>query len=202
MPLPQRTANIPENFVVYHQSGMRTMRKSWYRSRRALLWAGGAVAVACGLVALFAFGPNKNAAPEVFNDDPVQVPVVQKKAPLSEAAKKVAIRFVQTAVARENLEEAWELVGPNLRGGLTRAEWISGDNPVVPYPIDQLEVAPYKIDESFVDSALLEVALLPKEGAGVRSQIFFLGLKKVGKGENARWLVDNWVPRGSALTPR
>ena len=178
------------------------MRKSWYRSRGSLVWGGVALALVGGAVALFAFGPNKNAAPEVFNDDPVKVPVVQKKAPLSKEAKQVAIRFVQTAVARENLEEAWELVGPNLRGGLTRAEWISGNNPVVPYPIDQLSVAPYKIDESFVDSALLEVALLPKDGADIRSQIFFLGLKRVGTGENARWIVDNWVPRGSALTPR
>lgn len=178
------------------------MRKSWYRSRGALVWGGVALAAAAGVVALFAFGPNKNAAPEVFNDDPVQVPVVQKKAPLPKEAKQVAIRFVQTAVARENLEEAWELVGPNLRGGLTRAEWITGDNPVVPYPIDQLAVAPYKIDESFVDSALLEVALLPRDGANIRSQIFFLGLKRVGEGENTHWIVDNWVPRGSALTPR
>ena len=115
------------------------MRKSWYRSRGALVWGGVAVVALVGVVALFAFGPNKDAAPEVFNDDPVKVPVVQKKAPLPEEAKQVAIRFVQTAVARENLEEAWELVGPNLRGGLTRKEWISGDNPVVPYPIDQLD---------------------------------------------------------------
>jgi hypothetical protein len=181
---------------------MRTMRKSWYRSRPVLVWTVAGVTVACGVAALFAFGPNKDAAPEVFTNDPVQVPVVQKKAPLPEAAKQVAIRFVQTAVARENLEEAWELVGPNLRGGLTRKQWITGDNPVVPYPIDVLDVAPYKIDESYVDSALLEVALLPKEGADIKSQIFFLGLKKVGKGENAHWLVDNWVPRGSALIPR
>ncbi len=178
------------------------MRKTWYRSPRSLAWVGaGAVAVA-GVAALFAFGPNKDAAPEVFNNDPVQVPVVQKKVPLTDDARKVAIRFIQTAVARENLEEAWDLVGPNLRGGLSRKEWITGDNPVVPYPLEVLDVAPYKVDESFADSALLEVALLPKEGAGVKSQIFFLGLTRVGQGENARWLVDNWVPRGSALTPR
>ena len=91
---------------------------------------------------------------------------MQKKAPLPNEARKVAIRFIQTAVARENLEEAWELVGPNLRGGLTRAEWITGDNPVVPYPLDQLDVAPYKVDESFADSALLEVALLPRGRRG------------------------------------
>lgn len=178
------------------------MREKWYRSRQVQLWGGLGAIILVAIGALFAFGPNKDAAPEVFNNDPVQVPVVQEKVPLPNAARKVAIRFIQTAVARENLEEAWELVGPNLRGGLSRAEWITGDNPVVPYPIEVLNIAPYKVDESYADSALLEVALLPKEGADVKSQIFFLGLAKVGTGKNARWLVDNWVPRGSALTPR
>jgi hypothetical protein len=195
-------ANNPLNVVVYDLSSMKTMRQQWYRSRRSLPWVGlGAVAVV-GVAALFAFGPNKDAAPEVFNNDPVQVPIVQKKVPLPNEARKVAVRFIQTAVARENLEEAWELVGPNLRGGLSRKEWITGDNPVVPYPLEVLDVAPYKVDESFAESALLEVALLPKQGSDVKSQIFFLGLAKVGTGKNARWLVDNWVPRGSALTPR
>ena len=114
----------------------------------------------------------------------------------------MAVRFIQTAVARENLEEAWTLVGPNLRGGLTKKEWLTGNNPVVPYPIDKLEVAPYKVDESYETSALIEVALLPRKGSGVRSQVFFLGLKKVGSGSRTRWVVDNWVPRASAVVPR
>ena len=89
------------------------------------------------------------------------------------------MRFIQTAVARENLEEAWTLVGPNLRGGLTRAQWVTGKNPVVPYPIDKLEVAPYKVDASYTKSALIEVALVPRKDSGVRAQVFFLELRKV-----------------------
>ena len=69
-------------------------------------------------------------------------------------------------------------------------------------PIDKLDVAPYKVDESFETSALLEVALLPRKGAGVRAQVFFLELKRLGTGKNARWVVDNWVPRASAVVPR
>lgn len=181
---------------------MRTMRPKWYRSREWQLGVGALVLVLIGIGAIFAFGPNKDAAPEKFTNEPIDVPIVQRKVPLPDEARKVAIRFIQTAVARSNLEEAWELVGPNLRGGMTRTEWITGNNPVVPYPINKLDVAPYKIDESFAKSALLEVALLPTENAGVRSQVFFLGLAKVGTGENAHWVVDNWVPRGSALIPR
>jgi hypothetical protein len=36
----------------------------------------------------------------------------------------------------------------------------------------------------------------------VRAQVFFLGLRKLGTGPQARWVVDNWVPRASAVTPR
>jgi hypothetical protein len=181
---------------------MKTMRPKWYRSRQARLGLGVGVVGLVVIGAVFAFGPNKDPEPEKFTDDPVEVPVVQTKAPLPDEARKVAIRFIQTAVARSNLEEAWELVGPNLRGGLTRTEWITGNNPVVPYPLEKLDVAPYKVDESFADNALLEVALLPRKNSGVKSQIFFLGLKKVGSSKNAHWVVDNWVPRGSAVIPR
>ena len=96
----------------------------------------------------------------------MQEPETLVEVPLHADARRVAVRFIQTAVARRNLDEAWLLVGPNLRGGLTRKRWITGANPVVPYPIDELDVAPYKVDESYTTRALLEVALLPREGSG------------------------------------
>jgi hypothetical protein len=154
------------------------------------------------LALVLVLGPNKNAPPQRVSTVPAQTPEPRLKAPLSAEARRVAMRFIQTAVARENLEEAWTLVGPNLRGGLTRERWITGENPVVPFPIDKLDVAPYKVDESFETSALIEVALLPRKGAGVRAQIFFLELKRLGSGNRARWVVDNWVPRASAVVPR
>jgi hypothetical protein len=72
----------------------------------------------------------------------------------------------------------------------------------VPYPIERLDVAPYKVDASYTRSALIEVALLPRKNAGVRAQVFFLELKKVGNGVESRWVVDNWVPRASTVVPR
>ena len=172
------------------------------RTRRRVAWvlAGGAVCAA--VVLLLALGPNKDAPKERISNVPAQEPERQVKAPLPQEARQVAVRFIQTAVARENLEEAWTLVGPNLRGGLTKKEWLTGNNPVVPYPIDKLDVAPYKVDEAYETSALIEVALLPRKGSGVRAQVFFLGLVKVGSGPRTRWVVDNWVPRASAVVPR
>lgn len=172
------------------------------RRRRRLAWVGLAGLAVVSATLVFTLAPNKNTPPVHFSDAPAVVPETLTKAPLSTEARRVAIRFIQTAVARENLSEAWTLVGPNLRGGLTRAQWLTGNNPVVPYPIDKLEVAPYKVDASYTRSALIEVALLPRKNAGVRSQVFFLELKKVGAGAESRWVVDNWVPRASTVVPR
>ena len=72
----------------------------------------------------------------------------------------------------------------------------------MPYPIEKLDVAPYKVDASYTKSALIEVALLPRKNADVRAQVFFLELKKVGSGAESRWVVDNWVPRASTVVPR
>ncbi len=172
------------------------------RRRRRLAWSAlaGVAVAALGIVVLFS--PNTNAPPSHLSNAPATVPEKLVEAPLPNEARRVAVRFIQTAVAREHLDEAWTLVGPNLRGGLTRAEWVTGENPVVPYPIDELEVAPYKIDASYTKSALLEVALVPRKNAGVRAQVFFLQLRKVGEAGNGRWVVDNWVPRASTVVPR
>ena len=173
-----------------------------HRRRKRLAWAGLAAAAVATAGIVLAFAPNTDAPPSRLSDAPAVVPETLVKAPLSTEARRVAIRFIQTAVARENLAEAWTLVGPNLRGGLTRAEWVTGNNPVVPYPIEKLDVAPYKIDASYTKSALIEVALLPRRNAGVRAQVFFLELKKLGAGKESRWVVDNWVPRASTVVPR
>ena len=196
---PQTTAASPQSAVHGRLGGSP---RASARLRRRLAWSGLGVAALVGLVLVLVLGPNKNAPVEHFSSTPVQVAEPRVEAPLAKEARRVAIRFIQTAVARQNLEEAWTLVGPNLRGGLTRARWITGANPVVPYPVDQLDVAPYKVDESFETSALLEVALLPRKGSGVRAQVFFLQLKRLGSGKHARWVVDNWVPRASAVVPR
>ena len=172
------------------------------RTRRRVAWMLGGVALCLGVVGVLVFGPNTNPTPQHFSAAPVQQPEHLVHAPLPHEARRVAVRFIQTAVARKNLDEAWTLVGPNLRGGLSKKRWVSGENPVVPYPIDELDVAPYKVDASYTRSALLEVALLPRKGSGVRAQVFFLELRKLGSGHASRWVVDNWVPRASAVVPR
>jgi hypothetical protein len=59
-------------------------------------------------------------------------------APRMTAADRRAIgtlvdRFVKDAVRRQDLPAAWDLAGPDLRGGTTRAAWIRGTGVTVQY---------------------------------------------------------------------
>jgi hypothetical protein len=136
-----------------------------------------------------------------LSDEPAQVYTPRKHVPLDPQARKVAGRFILTAVARQNLGESYELAHPELRQGMSKREWLSGDIPVVYYPAKQLVAATFKVDESYPGEAILEVALLPKDSTNVKPQVFFIGLKKAGKGAAARWQVNYWVPRAAPQIP-
>ena len=173
-----------------------------HRSRRRFQWI--SVAVLVVGVVVFAgvfFRDVGKPADTPLSNTPPQIAKKQKNVPLSREARHVAGRFILTAVARRNLAESWNLVDPSLKEGFTLAKWKTGAIPVVPYPVDSIDVSPFKVDYSYKDSALLEVALIPKEGAKVKPQLFFLRLRARGEGQGRHWFVDYWVPRGAALTP-
>lgn len=132
-----------------------------------------------------------------LSSEPAQVFTPRKQVPLDGEARTVAGRFILTAVAREDLGASYELAHPELRQGLTKQEWLTGDIPVVYYPAKAIETATFKVDESYPDEAMLEVALLPKDSAQVKPQIFYIGLKKSA----ARWQVYYWVPRAAPAVP-
>ena len=83
---------------------------------------------------------------------------------------------------------------------MTRREWLTGNIPVVYYPAKAIETTTFKVDESYPDEAILEVALLPKKTVKVEPQIFYIGLKRLG-GKDGPWRVNYWVPRGKPELP-
>jgi hypothetical protein len=119
---------------------------------------------------------------------PVEMAPAERRAVIATAA-----RFVETAVRREHAEQAYDLVGPSLRGDTSRAEWRGGDIPVVPYPVED---ARWKFDYSYADEIGLQVAVFPEPGATLRPMVFNMSLRAVGNGAKRRWLVDSWSPRG------
>jgi hypothetical protein len=168
---------------------------------KAFPWVAGLVFVA-GVVAfstvyLFDTGTSVDAKITVRETGPAVVPAKQASVALDPEARKVAGRFILTAVAREHLAESYGLTHPELRQGLSLKEWLTGNIPVQYYPADAIDTATFKIDESHPNEALLEVALVPKEGAEVKPQIFYIGLKKV----KGKWLVNYWAPRSAIAIP-
>ena len=110
---------------------------------------------------------------------------------MPKSALRTAQKFIQTAVLRNDVGAAWALVTPHVRGGLTRAQWNTGNIPVVPYPQEKFGGAKFKIDRHRERDILLEV-LLTSHKPGVAPIDDFLELVPSSHG----WLVQNFTPRG------
>ena len=122
-------------------------------------------------------------------------PPKPKHVKLEPGAEKVTTRFLQTAVARKNLRDAWAIAGPHIRAGLTLKQWLSGTIPVVPFKVDARTSARMAIDYSYKNRAQLEVYVKnPRE----KGMVFFAEVIK----RNGNWIVDGWVPRVPVSIPR
>jgi hypothetical protein len=136
---------------------------------------------------------NKETA---ISAEAAQVLSPQRKVPISAAAKKVAETWILGAVTRDDLVGTFDLTHADIRGSMSRHEWETGAIPVVPYPVDELYPGRWRVTYSFADEALLEVGLVPSaESQGIKALTFFVGLKKVGTGTKAHWVVNYWSPK-------
>jgi hypothetical protein len=170
------------------------------RTQRYLLWGSGFVLAAGVAAVLIVFlGNTGHSEHAPFSNKPVDVVKAPKKVALEPAARLVAGRFILTAVQRKNLAEAWKISGPGIRQGMTYKEWLTGTIPVVPY-LDEIKLAPIKVDLSEKNHALLEVILIPKSKQA-RPEIFTIDVNKVGKGKDAHWVVNSWAPRSHPTIP-
>jgi hypothetical protein len=167
--------------------------------RKALPWIVGTIVI--GTIVGFAgyhwSNTGKSTATPLTNipaDDRSSVPKTVKLTP---EATQVARRFIQTAVARKHLPEAYALVTEQIRQGQSLKSWNTGNIAVIPYPVDDVKYAPMKIDFSYPKEAQIEVALLPKAGVKIRSQLFIMDLVK----RKGKWLVNAWVPRSAPPVP-
>ena len=179
-------------------SALRAVLSSPRQQRRLLVLA--SFVLAAGIVAVMVtfFRNTADPVPNRVTNQPANLlPKPGKRVELSREARRVAGMFILTAVGRDNLAKSWPLVHPTLKQGMTRRQWLTGNIPVQYYPVNTLDLAPMHIEESYERSAMLQVALLPKKGANIKPQVFFLGLKKIGNGKSARWLVDYWAPYSS-----
>ena len=110
---------------------------------------------------------------------------------LPPAAVQTAQKFIRTAVLRKDVAASWALATPKERGGLTHAQWNTGDIPVVPYQHKGFSGARFTIVRSRQRDILLQV-LLTSHTLGVKPSVDFLEMVPRG----GRWLVTYWAPRG------
>jgi hypothetical protein len=168
------------------------------RAQRRLIWISGAV-FAAGLIAFLSAyalrGTSGIHSP--ISNQPAQTHPNLIKAPPSKAALKVARQFIETAPLRKNLDQAYSLVGPSLKGNMTRKQWNTGNIPVIDYPAGNAKTAAFVVDWSYKTQIMLEVDLVAKKGSGanIRPHLpFFLGLERKDDKPNGPWRVTTWIP--------
>jgi hypothetical protein len=171
------------------------------RNQRLLLRAAIVVVVAGVATALIVFFRNTGDATETFSNEPAQTFTPPKLAKVDPDARRVAGRFILTAVGRKNLAASFDLVHPELRQGFTRAQWESGNIPVVYYPTADLDFVSFKVDHSFEDELVLTVLLVPPaKEKGLKPASFYIGLKRLG-GKDGPWKVYYWAPNYKPAVP-
>jgi hypothetical protein len=166
-----------------------------YRWRRRLLWLTVSAAVVAGAL-MIGFKWSNTAPREAVNPSggPVKIYAAPKSVPLKvrerAAALAVASKFINTAVARKDVDRAWGLVTSTLHAGYTRKQWDTEDLPgIPPFPVAS---ARWKLQFSDVKGIGFTMALFPTKASHQAAQVFMIGLHKVGSANHRRWLVDNW----------
>ena len=104
-------------------------------------------------------------------------------------ALAVASRFIDTAVARKDVDKAWNLVSPELRAGVSRKEWDSGSMPIPPFPVQQ---ARWKLSYSDTEGVGFQMALFPTKQSNQQAQVFLIELRPVRSGKKRTYLVSSW----------
>ena len=173
------------------------------KQRRFFILSATVLAIGVGaFLAMVVFKGTPNAFTDTISNKPAQLYHPDKKAPLSKQEIAIARKFILTAVERKDLNAAYSIVHPDLKGTLTRKQWDEGAIPVVSYLAQNANTAGFVVDYSFKTAALLEVDLVAKRGQDQRPELrFFLGLKRAGGKPNGRWLVDYWQPHWRPPVP-
>lgn len=175
-------------------------RRLSHRSRRRLILLG-ALALAAGAVAAAVVslpspgkpdtGPAQAASQAAAPAAPPKQPVQRLGAADRRGIMSTLSLFISTSVARHHPERSFEVVDPVLREGMTRAQWMSGNIPVVPYPAAGVDLVTFS--EFTGKRALVDVLLEPTRGSQLVRKTFQAELRLEGP---HRWAVSSWVPEG------
>jgi hypothetical protein len=174
-------------------------RLSSHRFRRRAVWTVAVVASLGGVAAAAVLIGNTGTSQQTaVRNAPAWVYHEPKLHRLSERERlellATSTKFVQTAVARRDLDRAWAMLGPDLRAGMTRKEWDTGNNTVVPFPA--VGIATWDVLYSYEDDVAFDLSLVSEPGHDLVGKTFTIELRRDAR--RNRWLVASWVPKGLA----
>jgi hypothetical protein len=184
-----------ETSVSSRQSDRRRVQR---RNRAAI--AVGAIVLAAGIIAVVQVttdeGPAPTAAPPaVANAKPQPVePKLMKGGTLEGEARRVAQRFVVTTLGRTGLAEAWTLATDDIRRAVTRKQWLAGELPIPPFPVDRLVTSGYDVIESSSTKMLIQVLLVPEAETGYEALRFDMTLIRETPSPASPWRVSYFLP--------
>jgi hypothetical protein len=146
-------------------------------------------------VATFLLRGTSNAFTDTFSNQPASLSKPEKTVAVTNEQISLMRTFIKTAVARKNLAYAYTIVDPDLRDGLTKKQWMTGNIPVVQYLAENVDTAKFVPVYHHQTAALFDVDLIPVGRTQTRPQLrFFIGLKREGGTKTGRWLVNYWQP--------
>ena len=116
------------------------MRRPWSaRAKRRLIRVGVCSPPSSGLRRSSSSSPSRTVRPRRSATCRLTfLPRRRKRSPPARSCGSSSIgetdEFVRTAVRRNDLAASWHLIHPNLKQGMTKEQWLTGDIPVVPFP--------------------------------------------------------------------
>ncbi len=98
--------------------------------------------------------------------------------------------FVPAALRRDHAARAYALATSSFRGGTTRAAWVRGDLPVMPYPAAGTRFHGWRVDFTSTDSVGIDLEVQPTDPAKVGLVAFTVVLQR----QHGQWLIDAFAP--------
>ena len=136
------------------------------------------LALLAAAAALLALPPAASAKPHLSSAD-------------SQAIAAVLTRYIPAALERKDLRLAYELSGPQVRGGMSLNEWLHGGIPIYPFPARGDKVEGWVLKWANPGDVGLDLLVQPREDAGIGPIAFNIQMTK----HNGRWLVDAFWPQ-------
>jgi len=175
--------------------------EQWRRSpsgqRRFFLASLGVLAAGVVALVVFVVLPSTPTKDKPLSSGNAQLAPRDAKRPVDPEAIKVARGFLLTAVVRKNLNWAYDHVHPDIKGRLTRAEWNTGNIPVIPCDAANATTSALIPQFSFQREVEFEIALIPKPHSvycGTQPVRFYIALRREHDTTDGRWLVSYWEP--------